>query len=88
LHFDRTARDVEELFFAAWCLYAHLARPQRRQQRCMPRRYADVTHRRRREDHRGFAGKDLAFGADDIDVDGCHELNRRSLRSVSLSVMT
>ena len=38
----------------------------------MPRGDADIAHDRRREDHRGFAREDLAFGADDVDVDGGH----------------
>ena len=50
-----------------------LARLERGQERRMPRRDADVAHHRRRENHRGFARENLAFGADDVDVNCCHE---------------
>jgi hypothetical protein len=36
------------------------------------RRDADLAHGGGRENHRGFAREDLAFGADDVDVNGCH----------------
>ena len=62
----------EELLFARRRLHADFARLERRQQRRVTRRDADVAHDRGREHHRGFAREDLAFGADDVDVDGCH----------------
>jgi hypothetical protein len=60
------------LLFAARDLHAHFARLERGEQRCVSRRDADLAHHRRCEHHRGFAREDLAFGADDIDVNGSH----------------
>ena len=70
LDLDGAARHVEELLLAGRRLHADFAWPECRQERCVPRSDADIAHDRRHDDHRGFAREDLAFGANDIDVDG------------------
>ncbi len=71
LDFEHAARDVEELL-AFGREHAHGARFQRREQRCVARRDADLARARRREHALRFAGKDGAFGADDLDVNAGH----------------
>jgi hypothetical protein len=56
-------------------LYRDFARLEEGEQRCMARGNAQITLRRRRKHHLGIAREQLAFGADDVDVDGvcfCH----------------
>ena len=39
---------------------------------------AELTHHSGRKDHGSVPAKDFAFGADDVDVDGCHTRDTRS----------
>lgn len=50
----------------------------------MSRRDTDLAHLRWSEDHRGFARKNLAFGANDVNVHSCHYLRLRLLQLLAL----
>ena len=53
LNLEHTARDIEKVFFAFRVFDADFTGFQSGKERSMARRYADLTHARRRIDHRG-----------------------------------
>ena len=69
LDLERAAAHPEQQLFAALGLNPHFAGLQRGEQGRVPRRDTDLAAGGRREHHRGGTRVDLAFGADDVDVD-------------------
>jgi hypothetical protein len=70
LYLERTTTDEEVLLLAVRSLHADFAWLEQSQERRMTGRNTQVSISAGREEHFGLAGEDLAFGADDIDVNG------------------
>ena len=47
-------------------------------------RDSDFAHLRGREDHDSLARKDFAFGTDDVNLNGCHDIELRLLQLLAL----
>jgi hypothetical protein len=70
LYLEGTTADEEVLLLAVGSLHAYFARLEQGQERSMTGRYTQVPISAWRKEHFGLAGENLAFGADDVDVNG------------------
>ena len=70
LNFQDTTGNEEKFFLAVTHIEAYLARLERRYQRRVTWRDANLTHNCRCINHVRFTGENLLFGTDDINLDG------------------
>ena len=72
LHLEQATGDVEETLFLTLVVHAHFTGSQVHHHRRMARRDAHLAVLAGRNDQIALSGPDLAFGADDVDLDCAH----------------